>query len=78
MKQKTVSALDAILAQLATDGLRSDEFTALQAFERHRAEGGERTAKAIRCMLDTMASNGELAKRLVLLNGKHTGAYSVK
>lgn len=76
--KRTLSAIDAILAQLTSDGLRPDEFTAAQAFERHRAEGGERTAKAIREALDTMVRNGGLVKRLVLLKGKRTGAYSVK
>lgn len=72
------SGLETVLAQLASEGLRADEFTAAQVFEQHRAGGGTRTTRAVRCMLDTMVENGDLVKRLVLLNGKHTGAYSVK
>lgn len=77
---KTIKAtgLDSILADLALDELRPDEFTAKMTYEKHTESGGLRSIASVRNHLHRMAQAGRLASRKVLLNGKIETAYSVK
>lgn len=74
--RSAVTALDALLAELADSGMRPDEFTVAQAHELHVAGGGERSYDAIARMLDRRVSAGTMAKRKVIVDGKHAIAYS--
>ena len=74
---KTIKAngLDAFLAELSDDGLRPGEFTSRQAYERHRASGGNRSFNAIRFMLQSKVAAGELTARPIVYMGKVANAY---
>ena len=80
MKQTkaTLSALDTILAELADNEIRPDEFTSMMAHERHVAEGGQMTVEAIRHRLNRMVADGRLQARKVSGKTGKTLAYSVK
>lgn len=77
---KTIKAngLDAILAELAEDGLRPGEFTAQQAFDRHKELGGTKSCESIRGLLKRMANGGDLLTRQCVLGGKVTNCYRPK
>lgn len=77
---KTIKAtgLDAILAELAEDKLEPGEFTARDAYEAHRKQGGTRTFESVRKMLIRMAERGELISRLIRLGGTAVFAYRSK
>ena len=73
---KALGGLEAILAELADDGLRPGEFTAIQAHAEHVAAGGKRSVKAIRCILQEKANAGKLNTRKVSIDGSSQNAYS--
>lgn len=76
---KTIKAsgLDSVLAQIMADELRPGEFTAQQAFYKHREMGGKKTLQSVRCFLQRLESAGDIKGRRIKINSKVTVAYSV-
>lgn len=70
-----LNGLDAILATLVDDSLKPGEFTAWQAYEKHRDAGGTKTYDSIRYSLREKFKRGELLRRPVVINGKAGNAY---
>lgn len=75
--RNTLSALDAVLAEMPMKAIRPDEFTIDQYVERRIAMGDDRTYHGHRCMIDRLCKANKLKKRKVLINGKECNAYSL-
>lgn len=75
--RNTLSALDAVLAEMPVKTIRADEFTIDQYVERRIAMGDDRTYHGHRCMIDRLCKANKLKKRKVLVNGKECNAYSL-
>jgi hypothetical protein len=73
----TLSALDAILAEMPVKTIRPDEFILEQYAERRAAMGDCRSMNAHRSILQKLCKNGKLKLRKILLNGKECNAYSL-
>jgi len=71
------NALESILAELAEDVIRPDEFTAKMTHEEHMKAGGTRTLAAIRAHLLRRSSEGKLKSRSINIDGKITTVYSL-
>jgi len=72
-----MSGLDSFIAEIMSDVLRPDEFTARQVYEKQRDAGGQKTLDSVRGLLQRMENQGNLKARRIILNGKITAAYSV-
>jgi|APGre2960657404_1045060.scaffolds.fasta_scaffold07885_2 hypothetical protein len=72
-----VSGIDAILAELAEDVIRPDEFTAKMTYEQHVKAGGTRTLASIRAHLLRRSNEGKLKSRSINIDGKITTVYSL-
>jgi hypothetical protein len=75
--RNTLSALDAVLAEMPVKTIRPDEFTLDQYVERRIAMGDDRTHSGHRALLDRMCKAGKLKQRKILVNGKECNAYSL-
>ena len=75
--RNTLSALDAVLAEMPVKTIRPDEFTLEQYVERRVAMGDDRTHSGHRALLDRMCKAGKLKQRKILVNGKECNAYSL-
>ena len=71
------NALESILAELAEDVIRPDEFTAKMTYEEHMKAGGTRTLAAIRAHLLRRSNEGKLKSRSINIDGKITTVYSL-
>lgn len=73
----TLSALDAILAEMPVKTIRPDEFTLDQYAERRAAMGDNRSMNAHRSILQKLCKSGKIKQRKILVNGKECNAYSL-
>ena len=76
----TLRAIDDSLAWLVESAqqncIRPGEFTSTMAMEKMKAAGIIETDATIRCRLDRMMKAGELTRRKIMLNGRHTNVYT--
>lgn len=75
--RNTLSALDAVLAEMPVKAIRPDEFTLDQYAERRAAMGDNRTMNAHRSILQKLCKSGKIKQRKILVNGKECNAYSL-
>jgi len=75
----TLGRIDDVLAWLVESEqenyVRPDEFTVDMAAKKMKTSGLQVTDAALRCKFGRMAKSGELASRLIRLNGKITSVY---
>jgi len=75
----TLGKIDDVLAWLVEaeqdNYVKADEFTVDMAAKKMKTAGLQVSDAALRCKLSRMAKSGELASRLIRLNGKITSVY---
>jgi len=75
----TLNKIDDVLGWLVEaeqdNYVRPDEFTVDMAAKKMKTAGLQVSYAALRCKLSRMAKSGELASRLIRLNGKVTCVY---
>lgn len=75
--RNTLSALDAVLAEMPDKMIRPDEFT-LEQYREHRIFiGDNRSYHGHRYLLSRMCKDGKLKHRKIVMNGKECNAYSL-
>jgi len=75
--RNTLSALDAVLAEMPVRTIRPDEFTVDQYIEHRIAMGDNRSYHGHRSLLLRMCKDGKLKHRKIVVNGKECNAYSL-